>query len=180
MDCSEGVLSSCDHEKKNKRLIAFDTDPLDYHSILDALKGCSGLFYCFDPPSDRPTYDVNVLPLFSMWSICLQSDSGFEIWDWSRISRSIGSDYPAYHQKVDVFPAVSYTLIFPISRWIGNNFVCFEYDDFKQRVEILFRSKKECIFLQPILLLVICTHFGSSLQVPISLCNHPKYIERGS
>ncbi|XP_058206445.1 cinnamoyl-CoA reductase 1-like [Rhododendron vialii] len=57
VDCLEGILSSCDDEKKNKRLRVFDTDPLDYHSILDALKGCSGLFYCFDPPSDRPTYD---------------------------------------------------------------------------------------------------------------------------
>lgn len=97
MDCSEGVLSSCDHEKKNKRLRAFDTDPLDYHSILDALKGCSGLFYCFDPPSDRPTYDVNVLPLFSsmlVYAYNLTQDSKYGI--GPRISRSIGSDYPAY------------------------------------------------------------------------------------
>lgn len=39
-------------------------------------------------------------------------------------------------------------------------------------------AKKVCIFLQSILLLAICTHFGSSLRVPISLCNHPKYIYR--
>jgi hypothetical protein len=25
---------------------------------MDALKGCCGLFYSFEPPSDQPTYDV--------------------------------------------------------------------------------------------------------------------------
>ncbi|KAI8565272.1 hypothetical protein RHMOL_Rhmol03G0246000 [Rhododendron molle] len=80
VDCLEGVLSSCDHEKKNKRLRAFDTDPLDYHSILDALKGCSGLFYCFDPPSDRPTYDelmaeVEVRAAHNVLEACAQTST---------------------------------------------------------------------------------------------------------
>ncbi|KAE9464638.1 hypothetical protein C3L33_03476, partial [Rhododendron williamsianum] len=74
------VLSSCDHENKNKRLRAFDTDPLDYHSILDALKGCSGLFYCFDPPSDRPTYDeltaeVEVRAAHNVLEACAQTST---------------------------------------------------------------------------------------------------------
>lgn len=42
---------------ENERLRVFETDPLDYQSILEALKGCCGLFYCFEPPSDHPTYD---------------------------------------------------------------------------------------------------------------------------
>lgn len=42
----------------HKKLRIFHSDHLDYHSIMDALKGCSGLFYCFEPPSDQPTYDV--------------------------------------------------------------------------------------------------------------------------
>lgn len=42
----------------NKKLKVFHSDPFDYHSIMDALKGCCGLFYSFEPPSDQPTYDV--------------------------------------------------------------------------------------------------------------------------
>lgn len=45
----------------NKKLRVFHSDPLDYHSIMDALKGCSGLFYSFEPSSDQPTYDVCLL-----------------------------------------------------------------------------------------------------------------------
>lgn len=47
-------LSSCN----SKKLRVFYSDPFDYHSIMDALKGCSGLFYSFEPPSDQPNYDV--------------------------------------------------------------------------------------------------------------------------
>lgn len=43
------------HESKKLRL--FEADPLDYHSIMDALKGCAALFYSFDPPPQQPTYD---------------------------------------------------------------------------------------------------------------------------
>ncbi|KAL7003824.1 cinnamoyl-CoA reductase [Sarracenia purpurea var. burkii] len=67
----EGLLC-CDEEKKKKkkRLRVFHSDPLDYHSILDALKGCSALFYCFEPPPDRPIYDYarrirNILNLYA-------------------------------------------------------------------------------------------------------------------
>ena len=42
----------------NEKVRVFQADPLDYHSIMNALKGCSALFYCFQPPSDHPTYDV--------------------------------------------------------------------------------------------------------------------------
>lgn len=49
-----------------KRLKVFKSDLLDYHSIMDALKGCSGLFYCFEPPSDHPFYDV----CFSLYGPC--------------------------------------------------------------------------------------------------------------
>ncbi|MCD7451441.1 hypothetical protein HAX54_011848 [Datura stramonium] len=43
-----------------KRLKIFHSDPFDYHSIVDALKGCSGLFYSFEPPKDQ-SYDVRSL-----------------------------------------------------------------------------------------------------------------------
>lgn len=44
---------------EKEELRVFHSDPLDYHSILDALKGCSALFYSFELPSDHPTYDVS-------------------------------------------------------------------------------------------------------------------------
>lgn len=50
---------------ESKRLKVFHSDPLDYHSIVDALKGCSGLFYSYEPPSDHPIYDVCFLTNFS-------------------------------------------------------------------------------------------------------------------
>lgn len=44
-------------EISSSRLRVFQTDLLDYHSILEAVKGCYGLFYTFEPPSDYASYD---------------------------------------------------------------------------------------------------------------------------
>ncbi|PRQ18806.1 putative cinnamoyl-CoA reductase [Rosa chinensis] len=52
----ESKLGSVSCEN-NKRLKIFHLDPFDYQSIVDALKGCSGLFYTFEPPQDQPDYD---------------------------------------------------------------------------------------------------------------------------
>ncbi|KAL0317853.1 UNVERIFIED_CONTAM: hypothetical protein Sangu_2199600 [Sesamum angustifolium] len=54
----EELVQCYTSEKKQLRLRVFQADPLDYHSIMDALKGCSALFYSFELPSDHPTYDV--------------------------------------------------------------------------------------------------------------------------
>ncbi|KAG4188315.1 hypothetical protein ERO13_A08G155700v2 [Gossypium hirsutum] len=43
--------------EREKKLKIFRADPFDYQSITDALKGCSGLFYAFEPPQDHPAYD---------------------------------------------------------------------------------------------------------------------------
>ncbi|PPE02634.1 hypothetical protein GOBAR_DD00333 [Gossypium barbadense] len=43
------------HGKRSSRFSM--ADPFDYQSITDALKGCSGLFYAFEPPQDHPAYD---------------------------------------------------------------------------------------------------------------------------
>nr|XP_025888364.1 cinnamoyl-CoA reductase 1 [Solanum lycopersicum] len=49
------LISKCD----KKRLKAFCLDLFDYHSIIDALKGCCCLFYSFEPPKDHSaTYDL--------------------------------------------------------------------------------------------------------------------------
>ncbi|XP_065003599.1 cinnamoyl-CoA reductase 1-like [Musa acuminata AAA Group] len=38
---------------ENTRLKLFQADPFDYHSIVEVMKGCSGLFYTFEPPQDQ-------------------------------------------------------------------------------------------------------------------------------
>ncbi|CAI9095331.1 OLC1v1031260C1 [Oldenlandia corymbosa var. corymbosa] len=49
--------------EQSKNLKIFQADPFDYHSILDALKGCSGLFYSFEPPRDYSAYDENMVEI---------------------------------------------------------------------------------------------------------------------
>lgn len=65
---------------KSKKLICFHADPLDYHSIVDALKGCCGLFYSFETPSDYPTYDelmgeMEVRAAHNVMEACAQTDT---------------------------------------------------------------------------------------------------------
>ncbi|MCD7463169.1 hypothetical protein HAX54_050085 [Datura stramonium] len=67
-------------ECEEKKLKIFESDPFDYHSILDALKGCSGLFYSFQPPPDYPTYDeemgeVEVRAAHNVLEACAQTDT---------------------------------------------------------------------------------------------------------
>ncbi|XP_021624177.1 cinnamoyl-CoA reductase-like SNL6 isoform X1 [Manihot esculenta] len=69
-------LSSCN----SKKLRVFYSDPFDYHSIMDALKGCSGLFYSFEPPSDQPNYDefmadVEVRAAHNVVEACAQTET---------------------------------------------------------------------------------------------------------
>lgn len=64
-----------------KRLKNFHLDPFDYHTIVDALKGCSGLFYSFEPPKDQScTYDeyigeVKVRAAHNVLEACAQTDT---------------------------------------------------------------------------------------------------------
>ncbi|XP_061342995.1 cinnamoyl-CoA reductase-like SNL6 [Gastrolobium bilobum] len=62
------------------RLKIFRSDPFDYHSITDALKGCSGLFYTFEPPQDQPNYDeyiadVEVRAAHNVLEACAQTET---------------------------------------------------------------------------------------------------------
>ncbi|GAB4834758.1 hypothetical protein Ancab_033023 [Ancistrocladus abbreviatus] len=71
----KGLMKEDDDEK---RLKIFNCDLLDYYSIADALKGCSGLFYNFEPPRDHPTYDeqmvdVEVGAAHNVLEACAQS-----------------------------------------------------------------------------------------------------------
>lgn len=50
------LISKCD----KKRLKAFCLDLFDYHSIIDALKGCCCLFYSFEPPRTTQLLMMNI------------------------------------------------------------------------------------------------------------------------
>ncbi|KAJ8754351.1 hypothetical protein K2173_002802 [Erythroxylum novogranatense] len=75
---NHGVLSGVSADNKN--LKAFCADPFDCKSIIDALRGCSGLFYAFEPPEDHPTYDefmaeIEVRAAHNVLEVCAQTDS---------------------------------------------------------------------------------------------------------
>ncbi|KAF3449421.1 hypothetical protein FNV43_RR10149 [Rhamnella rubrinervis] len=65
--------------KQNLKI--FHSDPFDYQSIIDALRGCSGLFYNFVPPEDQPTYDdefmvdVEVRAAHNVLEACAQTET---------------------------------------------------------------------------------------------------------
>lgn len=50
-------LKKLSDDFEQERLKIYDCDLFDYHSILEALKGCSALFYNFELPYDQPNYD---------------------------------------------------------------------------------------------------------------------------
>ncbi|MED6135303.1 hypothetical protein PIB30_045132 [Stylosanthes scabra] len=62
------------------KLKIFRSDPFDYQSIMDALKGCSALFYSFQPPFDQPDYDeymgdVEVRAAHNVLEACAQTET---------------------------------------------------------------------------------------------------------
>ncbi|CAI8588190.1 unnamed protein product [Vicia faba] len=73
-DLFNGVSADSD------KLKIFRSDPFDYHSIIDALRGCSGLFYSFEPPLDQPNYDeymadVEVRAAHNVLEACAQTET---------------------------------------------------------------------------------------------------------
>ncbi|CAN1786108.1 Cinnamoyl-CoA reductase-like SNL6 [Linum perenne] len=70
--------SSKTKNKKKKMLRVFEIDVFDYHTIMDALKGCTALFYTFEPPSDHLIYDelmaeVEVRAAHNVLEACAQT-----------------------------------------------------------------------------------------------------------
>lgn len=63
-----------------KRLKVFQSDFYDYHSIVDAMKGCSGLFYNFEAPKDEIVYDeymveMEVRTAHNVLEACAQTET---------------------------------------------------------------------------------------------------------
>jgi nucleoside-diphosphate-sugar epimerase len=62
------------------KLKVFYADPFDYQTIADALKGCSGLFYSYEPPQDQPDYDefmaeMEARAAHNMLEACAQTET---------------------------------------------------------------------------------------------------------
>lgn len=67
-------------KEERERLKIFRSDLFDYQSILEALKGCSGLFYNFELPHDQPIYDehtmeIEVRAAHNVLEACAQTDT---------------------------------------------------------------------------------------------------------
>lgn len=61
---SERVRRLMEMGRTNKGLRIFAADLLDYHSITEALRGCSGLFYAFDQPDQNGSaYDDRMVEI---------------------------------------------------------------------------------------------------------------------
>lgn len=121
----EGLSTS-----ENENLKIFRADPFDYQSILDALKGCYGLFYAFEPPQDQLTYDefmadVEVRAAHNVLEACAQTEtidkvvftSSATAVMWRDDRRSVSSDLDERHwtdinfcRKFKMWYALSKTL----------------------------------------------------------------------
>lgn len=66
---------------QNKNLRVFQSDPLDYRSIVQSLKGCSALFYSFELPRDQPLIfdefmvDEEVRAAHNVLEACAQTET---------------------------------------------------------------------------------------------------------
>ncbi|KAI4311560.1 hypothetical protein MLD38_036445 [Melastoma candidum] len=77
---TQGELKLSNDLREAEQLKVFRADPFDYQSIVDALKGCSGMFYAFEPPEDQPAYDeymadVEVMAAHNVLEACAQTDT---------------------------------------------------------------------------------------------------------
>ncbi|ONK55803.1 uncharacterized protein A4U43_C10F1140 [Asparagus officinalis] len=75
LNISKGVSN-----ERSNNLRIFRSDPFDYQSIVDAMRGCSGLFYNFEPPKDNPTYDefmveMEVRAAHNVLEACAQTET---------------------------------------------------------------------------------------------------------
>lgn len=78
---SERVRRLIEMEKTNEGLRIFAADVLDYHSITEALRGCSGLFYAFDQSTqngsayDERMVETEVRGAHNVLEACAQTET---------------------------------------------------------------------------------------------------------
>ncbi|XP_068634515.1 cinnamoyl-CoA reductase-like SNL6 [Aristolochia californica] len=68
------------YASESRKLKVFQSDPFDYQSIMDAIKGCSGLFYTFEPPQEQTIYDefmaeIEVRAAHNVLEACAQAET---------------------------------------------------------------------------------------------------------
>ncbi|KAL6012246.1 hypothetical protein ACLOJK_002724 [Asimina triloba] len=91
---------SCSEE----RLVVFVVDVLDYHSILEALKGCSALFCCLDCSSDgydEGMADLEVRGVINVVEACAQTESVQKMVFTSSLTAGIWRENICSEQDVD-------------------------------------------------------------------------------
>uniref|UniRef100_A0ACD5TLN6 Uncharacterized protein n=1 Tax=Avena sativa TaxID=4498 RepID=A0ACD5TLN6_AVESA len=87
-----------------ERLKLFRADPFDYHSIADAVRGCSGLFCMFNAhdqaPSDEVMVEVEVRAAQNVLEACAQTDTMERVVFTSSVTAVVWKDD---HSLVDNF-----------------------------------------------------------------------------
>ncbi|XP_044475708.1 cinnamoyl-CoA reductase 1-like isoform X2 [Mangifera indica] len=93
---SHGSLKNLEEiSSSNKKLKVFEADPFDYQSIMDALRGCSGLFYSFEPLSDSDDdlmAEVEVRAAHNVLEACAQTDTIHKVVFTSSVTAVIWND----------------------------------------------------------------------------------------
>ncbi|CAN1246574.1 Cinnamoyl-CoA reductase-like SNL6 [Linum grandiflorum] len=108
-----GKLEGSFSNNNSSRLRVFEMDDMfDYHAIMEALRGCSALFYSFEPPSDHPNYDelmadVEVRAAHNALEACAQTPTVHKVvftssatavlWKEDRSSSSYSSPSALWH-----------------------------------------------------------------------------------
>lgn len=103
-DEEAALLARCDDEQLLRRLKLFRADPFDYHSIADAVRGCSGLFCMFNThdqtASDEVMVEVEVRAAQNVLEACAQTDTMERVVFTSSVTAVVWKDD---HKLVDAF-----------------------------------------------------------------------------
>ncbi|CAK7338108.1 unnamed protein product [Dovyalis caffra] len=90
-------------EREEERLVVFEVDVLDYHSILIALKGCSATFCCLDCTDgyDDKMVDLEVRGAINVVEACAQTDTIEKIIFSSSLTAAIWRENICSQKDVD-------------------------------------------------------------------------------
>ncbi|XP_022888097.1 cinnamoyl-CoA reductase-like SNL6 [Olea europaea var. sylvestris] len=100
----EIIKKITDLQKTEKGLTTFTVDMLDYHSILEAVKGCCALFCCLDSPFqyEEKMVDMEVRGAINVVEACAQTDSIEKIVFTSSLTAAVwGQNISSDHKDVD-------------------------------------------------------------------------------
>nr|GMD28794.1 cinnamoyl-CoA reductase-like SNL6 [Ipomoea batatas] len=88
---------------EKERVVVYSVDVLNYRSIVDALKGCCGLFCCLDSPDgyDDVVVDLEVRGIINVMEACAQSDSIHKIVFSSSLTAAIWRENISTLKDVD-------------------------------------------------------------------------------